>query len=84
MLAPLLAALALAGPPADLNALFADTLPEVKAKTSIPILLPDAMPSDYDALYPSGAGSRREYSIGLAAAPDCGGANPRSRGSSAA
>jgi hypothetical protein len=75
MLAPLLAALALAGPPADLNALFADTLPEVKAKTSIPILLPDAMPSDYDALYPSGAGSRREYSIGLAAAPDCGGAN---------
>ena len=75
MLAPLLAALALAAPPADLNTLFADTLPDVKAKTSIPILLPDAMPSDYDALYPSGAGSRREYSIGLAAAPDCGGAN---------
>jgi hypothetical protein len=75
MLAPLLAALALAGTPADLNALFAGTLPDVKAKTSIPILLPDAMPSDYDALYPSGVGSRREYSIGLAAAPDCGGAN---------
>src|ERR1700752_4634086 len=75
MLAPLLAALALAGPPADLNALFADTLPAVKADTTLPILLPDAMPSDYDALYPSGAGSRGEYSIGLAAAPDCGGAN---------
>jgi hypothetical protein len=74
MLAPLLAALALAGPSADLNALFADTLPAVKAKTSIPVLLPDTMPSDYDALYPSGAGSRRAYSIGLAAAPDCGGA----------
>ena len=74
MLAPLLAALALAGPPADLNTLFADTLPDVKAKTSIPILLPDSMPSDYDALYPSGFGSRREYSIGLGAVQDCGGA----------
>jgi hypothetical protein len=74
MLAPLLAALALAGPSADLNALFAETLPAVKAKTSIPVLLPDTMPSDYDALYSSGAGSRREYSIGLAAAPGCGGA----------
>jgi hypothetical protein len=75
MLAPLLAVLALAGPPADLNALFADTLPAVKARTSLPILLPDTMPSDYDALYPSGTGARRSYSIGLAAAPDCGGAN---------
>ncbi|WP_028058659.1 hypothetical protein [Candidatus Solirubrobacter pratensis] len=75
MLAPLLAVLALAGPPADLDALFADTLPAVKARTSLPILLPDSMPSDYDALYPSGTGSRRSYSIGLAAAPDCGGAN---------
>ena len=74
MLAPLLAALALAGPSADLNTLFADTLPEVKAKTSIPILLPDSMPSDYDALYPSGFGSKREYSIGLGAVQDCGGA----------
>jgi hypothetical protein len=75
MLAPLLAALALAGPPADLNALFAGTLPDVKAHTTIPILLPDKMPSDFDALYPSGMGSKREYTIGLAAAPDCGGAN---------
>ena len=74
MLAPLLAVLALAGPPADLDALFAGTLPAVKAKTSIPILLPESMPSDSDALYPSGAGSRRSYSIGLAATPDCGGA----------
>jgi len=74
MLVPLLAALALAGPSADLNTLFADTLPAVKAKTPIPILLPDAMPSDYDALYPSGFGSRREYSIGLGAVEDCGGA----------
>jgi hypothetical protein len=74
MLAPLLAALALSAPAADLDALFADTLPAVKAKTSIPVLLPDSMPSDYDALYASGAGARREYSIGLAAAPDCGGA----------
>src|SRR3954464_3294064 len=75
MLAPLLAALALAGPPADLNTLFADTPPAVKAKTSIPLLLPDSMPSDFDALYPSGFGRRREYSLGLGAVPDCGGAN---------
>ncbi len=76
MLAPLLAAFAVATTPtADLNALFAGTLPAVKAKTSIPILLPDTMPSDFDALYASGTGSRREYSLGLAAAPDCGGAN---------
>jgi hypothetical protein len=76
MLAPLLAALAVAtAPAADLNALFADTLPAVKAKTAIPILLPDSMPSDFDALYASGVGSAREYSLGLAAAPDCGGAN---------
>jgi hypothetical protein len=74
MLAPLLAALALAAPTADLTTLFADTLPAVKAQTSIPILLPDTMPSGYDELYPSGVGALREYSIGLAAAPMCGGA----------
>jgi hypothetical protein len=74
MLAPLLAAVALAAPSADLNALFAGTLPAVKAKTPIPILLPDAMPSETETLYPSGSGSREEYSFGLAAAPMCGGA----------
>ena len=30
---------------------------------------------ELDALYPSGFGSRREYSLGLGAVPDCGGAN---------
>jgi hypothetical protein len=75
MLAPLLAALAVVAPTADLNALFAGTLPAVKAKTSIPILYPDSMPSDFEALYASGVGATREYSIGLADAPDCGGAN---------
>ena len=74
MLAPLLATLALVAPPADLDALFADTLPQVKAKTSLPILLPDALPGVSEKLFPSGSGSRREYSFALAAVPACGGA----------
>jgi hypothetical protein len=76
MLAPLLATLALAAaPPADLNALFADSLPQVKAKTTLSILLPDALPDVSEKLYPSGSGAVREYSFALAGAPDCGGAN---------
>lgn len=73
MLAPLLA-LALASPPADLNALFADTLPQVKAKTSLAVLLPDALPGVSEKLYPTAFGKRGEYAFDLAAAPDCGGA----------
>jgi hypothetical protein len=40
--------------------------------TSLSILLPDSMPSAYDTLYLSGAGSRRKYSLGLSAAPETG------------
>ena len=75
MLAPLLATLALTSAPADLNALFADTLPQVKAKTSLAILLPDALPTESETLYPSGSGTRREYAFALGAVPGCGGAN---------
>jgi len=50
-----------------------DTVTEVKQQTPLPILLPDNFYSDFDPVYPSGTGSKQEYSIGLAGAPDCGG-----------
>ena len=52
-----------------------NTVAEVKQQTPLPILMPNNFYSDFDPVYPSGAGSEKEYSIGLAAAPDCGGAN---------
>jgi hypothetical protein len=75
MLAPLLAAIAATVPTVNLNTLFADTLPAVKAKTSIPILYPDTMPSDFDKVYVAGDGSTKEYSFSVYDAPDCAGAN---------
>jgi hypothetical protein len=74
MIVPLLATLALAAPPADLNALFADDLPQVKAKTQLAILLPDKMPTRSEKLFPTAYGKRNEYAFDLAGAPDCGGA----------
>src|SRR5215217_5387168 len=52
-----------------------DTVAEVKQQTPLPILIPNNFYSDFDPVYPSGTGSSKDYSIGLAAAPDCGGAN---------
>jgi hypothetical protein len=74
MLAPLLAALALAGPvhAADLNALFADALPQAKAKTRIAVLLPNALPTDAKQLYAEHWETRRTYILSLGAVPDCG------------
>jgi hypothetical protein len=73
MLAPLLATLALAGGhAADLNALFADALPQAKAKTRIAVLLPDALPTDAKHLYADHWETRRTYTLSLADAPDCG------------
>jgi len=46
-----------------------DTVTEVKQQTPLPILLPDNFYSDFDPVYPSGTGSKQEYSIGLAGAP---------------
>jgi hypothetical protein len=69
MLAAALAAIAL------LPGLLTDTVNEVKPQTPLPILLPDNFYSDFDPLYPYGGGSEKEYDIGVAAAPDCGGAN---------
>jgi hypothetical protein len=73
MLAPLLATLALTGVhDADLNALFADALPQVKAKTRIAVLLPDTMPTDARQLYAEHWETRGTYTLSLADIPDCG------------
>jgi hypothetical protein len=59
----------------DIPAAFADVLPTVKAKTKVPVLLPDRMPYDDGELFASGSGRRRAWELSLAGAPDCGGAN---------
>jgi hypothetical protein len=64
-----------AAPPVDVATTFAQFLPQVNARTRLTVLLPDTMPSDGTRLFPSAVGSRRSYSFGLDAAPDCGGAN---------
>jgi hypothetical protein len=69
MLAAALTAIAL------LPGVLTDTVTDVKQQTPLPILLPNTFYSDFDPVYPSGTGGKQEYSIGLAAAPDCGGAN---------
>ena len=58
-----------------LPGLLTPTVAEVKQQTPLPILAPDNFYSDFDALYPYGGGSEKEYSLGVAAAPDCNGAN---------
>jgi hypothetical protein len=73
MLAPLLAAFAFGT--ADVPTVFADVLPDVKAKTTLPILLPQTYTFDVPKLYASGSGHKRSWDLALAGAPDCGGAN---------
>jgi hypothetical protein len=58
-----------------LPGLLTSTVTDVKQQTPLPILAPDNFYSDFDDLYPYGAGSEKEYSLGVSAAPDCGGAN---------
>ena len=58
-----------------LPGLLTPTVAEVKEQTPLPILAPDNFYSDFDELYPYGGGSEKEYALGVAAAPDCGGAN---------
>jgi hypothetical protein len=50
-------------------------LPTVKAKTKVPVLLPDRMPFDDIELFATGSGRTRGWDLELAGAPDCGGAN---------
>jgi hypothetical protein len=59
----------------DVATTFAQFLPDVKARTSLTVLLPDWMPAEDRRLFPSAAASRRSYSFGFASARNCGGAN---------
>lgn len=76
MLVPLVAGALLAGPSVqvDLPALFAEQLPRVAARTEVPVLLPDRMPSDFDQHVPSGFGASRDWGLQIASRPGCGGA----------
>ena len=58
----------------DVPAAFAEVLPAVKARTVVPVLLPDRMPYEDGPLYAEGAGRSRAWRLNLAAAPDCGNA----------
>src|SRR4051794_3761432 len=69
MLASLAASIAL------LPGLLTGTVTDVKQQTPLPVLLPNTFYSDFHELYPYGGGDKASYAIGVAAAPDCGGAN---------
>jgi hypothetical protein len=58
----------------DLPDLFATVLPQVKANTSVPVLLPQRYRSDAEKNFPSGAGHKRSYTLSIGAVPNCGGA----------
>ncbi|HEY6888030.1 MAG TPA: hypothetical protein VI300_09630 [Solirubrobacter sp.] len=58
-----------------LPGLLTGTVDTVKTQTPLPVLLPSNFYSDFDPLYPYGGGTKKSYDIGVAAAPDCGGAN---------
>ncbi len=52
------------------------TLNGVRSDTKLAILLPNRLALDYDGrTYASGIGDARSYSLSLAGAPNCGGAN---------
>src|SRR5688572_26187771 len=63
-----------AAPSVDLPELFADELPRVKERTSVPILLPQSMPDDFEEYFPTGFGRERRWGLQLGAAEGCGGA----------
>jgi hypothetical protein len=72
---PLLAALAAATHTVNLPKVFAHALPRVKAHTSVPVLLPERFTSEFAHVFPSGGGTRREWSLELGAVRHCGGAD---------
>jgi hypothetical protein len=51
------------------------TVADVKQQSPVPILLPSSMPSEFSKLYPTSAGSEKEWAISLASRKGCGGAN---------
>ena len=58
----------------DLPELFQEVLPEVKAQTDVPVLLPQRYRSDTRRNVPSGIGGAGGYSLGIASVRNCGGA----------
>ena len=58
----------------DLPDLFANVLPQVKARTTIPVLLPQRYRSEFKKHFPSGAGHKRSYTLSIGAVRNCGGA----------
>ena len=76
MLAALALSAALTGASVDVDlpALFADELPNVTARTDVPVLLPQRMPSEHERHVPSGFGGTRRWGLQIAAVPNCGGA----------
>jgi hypothetical protein len=76
LIAALLVLAAAPAPPAtvdvDVPQAFASVLPAVKAKTVVPVLLPDTMPFEELKLYASGSGRARAWHLELSSARDCG------------
>jgi hypothetical protein len=70
----LLSVLAASTHTVDLPKVFAHALPRVKAHTSVPVLLPERFTSEFARVFPSGGGTRREWSLELGAVRHCGGA----------
>jgi hypothetical protein len=58
-----------------LPGLLTGTVADLKGQTSLPILLPGSMPSEFKKLYPTAGGSETEWAISLASRKNCGGAN---------
>src|SRR5512144_2620790 len=59
----------------DVPALLADPIAQVKARSAVPIRLPESMPTEEAQLFGSGTGHKRSWALGLDAIADCGGAN---------
>jgi hypothetical protein len=73
-LLPLAAVLLGATVQVDLPELFAAELPRVAARSDVPVLLPERMPSEFEQHVPSGFGRPREWGLQIASQPGCGGA----------
>jgi hypothetical protein len=58
----------------DLPDLFANVLPRVKAKTEVPVLLPQRYRSDAKKNLPGGRGRKKGYTLSISAIRNCGGA----------
>ena len=58
----------------DLPDLFANVLPRVKAKTEVPVLLPQRYITDAKKNFPSGSATKKRYTLSIGAIRHCGGA----------